>query len=162
MQPLIMEHHLHNPGHLFCLSLALNTSGLAGRGAEELSDVFSFVKSLYHMQSPLRMPPKELLQGRARQTHHKETDTWKSKNTPTLVYTRTNTCSNTDFPPIQTHSHRCTCIKALNIKKPNPVKLPVLSSNPSIVNVIMRRECLENSFVINIYTLCFWVVICEV
>lgn len=39
---------------------------------------------------------------------------------------------------------------------------PLLSSIPSIVNVIVSRECLENSFVINIYTLCFWAVICKV
>ena len=47
-------------------------------------------------------------------------------------------------------------------KEKKDCKKPLLSSIPSIVNVIVSRECLENSFVINIYALCFWAVICKV
>lgn len=45
--------------------------------------------------------------------------------------------------------------------KEKPRGKPLLSSIPSIVNGIASRECLENSFVINIYTPCFWAVICR-
>lgn len=79
-------------------------------------------------------------------------------DTPSARATPTGT-----LPISHTHTHSCTCIKAPGKKrKKKDCEKPLLSSIPSIVNVIVSRECLENSFVINIYTLCFWAVICKV
>lgn len=75
-----------------------------------------------------------------------------------FAHTRMGTLTVSHIHP-QLYVYKCPREKKKEKKK--DCEKPLLSSIPSIVNVIMSRECLEDSFAINIYTLCFWAVICK-